>query len=127
MHNCSLNMLYFYSYLHYNASMRFLTCEPNLDQSQNYSEEAEVFYSDPAGWLKEQFWNKEIAYPSHIAHFNCLEPQLVDFFGANNYTECATFFHTHFPEGRVGSHVSVKCLDSFKSRSQKMYSNKYSR
>ncbi len=42
-------------YIHQNISMRFLTCEPNLRQEANYTDEAEVFFSDPVTWLQREF------------------------------------------------------------------------
>jgi phosphatidylinositol glycan class B len=34
----------YYSHIHVNVSMRFLHCEPNLDNKQNYVDEADQFY-----------------------------------------------------------------------------------
>jgi hypothetical protein len=40
------------SYLHQNVTIKFLTCEPNLDGSiDNYIDEADVFYNDPYQWI----------------------------------------------------------------------------
>lgn len=94
--------------------MRFLTCEPNLEGKENYTEEADHFYSSPSSWLQQQYQDAEL--PSHLVMFSNLEADVADFTVMYNYTDCASFFHTHAPEGRVGSHVMVKCLHSYKPR-----------
>ena len=100
----------YYSFLHANVSMRFLTCEPNLSHAANYTDEAAVFYSDPARWLKEEYQNAErAALPTHVVYFNVLQGSVEEFLTLGGYSTCATFFHTHVPEGRTGSHVLVSC------------------
>lgn len=38
----------------------------------------------------------------------CLFPQdISSFLAANAYTKAATFFHTHFPQGRTGSDIYI--------------------
>lgn len=41
----------FFSHLHRNMPIRFLTCEPNLQHRINYTDEADAFYSDPPAWI----------------------------------------------------------------------------
>ena len=42
----------YYSYLHKNISMTFLTCEPNLENLKNYKDEADKFFENPIPWIK---------------------------------------------------------------------------
>lgn len=102
-------LLFAFSYLHRNISMRFLTCEPNLKQEENYVDEADVFYSDPVLWLKLQYAATAAPWPSHLVYFNSLQNELSQYLLQNGYKDCAYLFHTHLPEGRVGSHVIVSC------------------
>ncbi|ESP05347.1 hypothetical protein LOTGIDRAFT_181193, partial [Lottia gigantea] len=97
----------YYSYLHRKVNMRFLTCEPNLSKIENYTEEQDVFYSHPVQWLREEFAVKRLPWPSHIVYFNTLQPSINSYLLQSGYKLCDSFFHTHFPEGRVGSHVMV--------------------
>ncbi|XP_033737188.1 GPI mannosyltransferase 3-like [Pecten maximus] len=99
----------YYSYLHQNISMRMLTCEPNLYQKKNYTDEADQFYNDPVRWLKQEYKVKLTPLPSHIVYFNKLQTNISEFLTQSGYRECGNFFHTHFTEGRIGSHVKVSC------------------
>ncbi|KAK7488449.1 hypothetical protein BaRGS_00020234 [Batillaria attramentaria] len=99
----------FYSFLHVNVSMRFLTCEPNLHHIENYTDEADVFFQDPDKWLSSEFDSFQHHLPTHIVYFDCLQDHIHHFLQNRNYRQCATFFHTHIPEGRIGSHVMVSC------------------
>ncbi|XP_067678293.1 GPI mannosyltransferase 3-like [Haliotis asinina] len=99
----------YYSYVHRNISMRFLTCEPNLQQLDNYTDEAEVFFHDPVRWLKTEYSGTRLSWPSHIIYFSPLQGTVGSLLNQNGYKQCARYFHTHLPEGRVGSHVLVSC------------------
>ena len=98
-----------FSYIHRNITMRFLTCEPNLEKKEEYIDEADDFYNDPAAWLKQEYHIKGIPLPSHMVYFDRLQPDIAEFLTQSGYKHCGTFFHTHLPEGRVGTHVSVSC------------------
>ena len=104
----------FFSYLHRNISMRFLTCEPNLSNTPNYTDEADVFYKNPTKWLTETYLNTGNSLPTHLVMFNLLQYSVMEFLLKNNYKKCKTLFHSHVPEGRVGSHVLVYCSTSKK-------------
>ena len=41
--------------------------------------------------------------------FDELEPKIPDFLKRGGYSECADFFHTHFPEGRISERVKIFC------------------
>ncbi|XP_062584188.1 GPI mannosyltransferase 3-like [Saccostrea cucullata] len=99
----------YYSYLHRNISMRFLTCEPNLSKKEHYIDEADDFYNDPLYWLKKQYHFQRKPPPSHIVYFDRLKPEISEFLTQTGYNHCGTFFHTHLPEGRVGHNVLVSC------------------
>ncbi|XP_052776100.1 GPI mannosyltransferase 3-like [Mya arenaria] len=99
----------FYSYIHRNISMRFLTCEPNLQHKENYTDEADVFFNDPVSWLKTEYAGSSRPWPSHLVYFSPLQSDIELYLLQNGYKDCASFFHTHIPEGRVGSHVIVSC------------------
>lgn len=98
------------SYIHQNVSLRFLTCEPNLNKQPHYVDEADLFYQDPTNWLQKRYRDKPaIELPTHIVMFNVLQPQISEFLEQAGYFNCAKLFHSHFPEGRVGSYVVVVC------------------
>ncbi|KAG0714147.1 GPI mannosyltransferase 3 [Chionoecetes opilio] len=44
----------YYSHLHSNVTMRFLTCEPNLKFEAHYMDEADLFEKDPHAWLQQE-------------------------------------------------------------------------
>lgn len=99
----------YYSYLHQNISMRFLTCEPNLKDADDYRDEADIFYEDPEHWLKVEYKQQKQPLPSHLIYFNTLQLDISLFLSQSGYKQCGKFFHTHLPEGKVGSHVIVSC------------------
>ncbi|KAK2191499.1 hypothetical protein NP493_49g03045 [Ridgeia piscesae] len=106
----------YYSYIHRNISMRFLTCEPNLSRRANYSDEAEVFFWRPDAWLKVKDNFDDVHPPSHLVMFSVLHTRISTFLDRHNYTDCAKVFHTHVPEGRVSSHVIVSCHETWNRR-----------
>ncbi|XP_060570497.1 GPI mannosyltransferase 3-like [Ruditapes philippinarum] len=99
----------YYSYIHRNISMNFITCEPNLERKENYTDSGEIFFNDPVGWLKKEYGMTSRPWPSHLVYFSPLQKQLGLYLTQSGYKDCASFFHTHFPEGRVGTHVIVSC------------------
>ncbi|XP_074643066.1 GPI alpha-1,2-mannosyltransferase 3-like [Tubulanus polymorphus] len=99
----------YYSYLHTNVGMRFLTCEPDLTASAvNYTDEADLFYDSPGQWLNHTF-PVNSALPTHLVMYNVLHKKISSFLSRNDYKQCARIFHTHLPEGRVGTHILVYC------------------
>ncbi|XP_063170283.1 GPI mannosyltransferase 3 isoform X2 [Candoia aspera] len=98
----------FYSHIHCPLQLRFLQCPPDLMGRANYLDEAELFYSHPLQWLSGEFPNATATQlPSHLVFFNVLEQEISPFLISNSYVKAATFFHTHMPQGRVGSHIYV--------------------
>ncbi|XP_067130582.1 GPI mannosyltransferase 3 [Centruroides vittatus] len=105
----------FYSHIHQNITMKFLTCEPDFLNQVDYLDEADVFYGNPTFWLAEKFGsgidveNNKIILPSHIVIFDLLFYHISEFLHYHNYDQCFKTFHTKFPHGRIGSYVKVFC------------------
>ncbi|XP_060116088.1 GPI mannosyltransferase 3 [Heteronotia binoei] len=95
-----------YSHLHCLLPLRFLACPPDLTGKANYMDEADRFYTAPQQWLREEFSNTTLL-PTHVVFFNVLLQDIASFLAANGYSRAATFFHTHLPQGRTGSHLYV--------------------
>jgi len=98
-----------YSHIHTNITTRFLHCEPNLSGSTNYTEEADQFYADPVKWLEVNLQSS--TKPTHLVMFDVLEKEVSKLLWTHGYQVCASFFHTHFPEGRLGGSVQISCLN----------------
>ncbi|CAL1542889.1 unnamed protein product [Lymnaea stagnalis] len=115
--NLNMNVLFlmpchstpYYSYIHLNVTMRFLTCEPNLLGHTNYTEEADQFYQDPKAWLLKEYSSSKRVWPTHLVYFNTLHNEILSVLTQGGYKLCEQFFHTHVPEGRVGESVFVSC------------------
>ena len=102
----------FYSHVHFNVSMRFLTCEPNLRKLENYIDEADQFYLNPLNWLNNEFAINPAKSPSHIVLFENLWMQFRGWFSSYGYGKCANFFNTHFPiSSRQSSYLLILCKD----------------
>lgn len=90
--------------------MKFLTCEPNFDNTSNYIEEAEAFYEHPNSWLHHNYNNSKANFlPSHIIMFDSLFPHVTKFLQKYSYRLCYRTFHSHFSERRTGSFVNIYC------------------
>ncbi|XP_014473072.1 PREDICTED: GPI mannosyltransferase 3 [Dinoponera quadriceps] len=93
-----------YSHLHVNASVRFLTCEPNLNGVGDYVDEADRFFADPAAWLDVNYVNNSaVPLPTHVIAFDCAASKIARFL--RPYKLIAKLFHTHFPESNYGRYV----------------------
>ncbi|ELK29309.1 GPI mannosyltransferase 3 [Myotis davidii] len=95
-----------YSHVHHPLPMRFLQCPPDLTGKSQYLDEADVFYQNPLSWLYKEFHNNS-TLPTYLIIFNVLEEEISAFLISRNYERTATFFHTHLPEGRTGSHIYI--------------------
>ncbi|KAL3278421.1 hypothetical protein HHI36_013743 [Cryptolaemus montrouzieri] len=94
-----------YSHLHVNVSTRFLTCNPNLNNSENYVDEVTLFYNDPNSWLRHNY-PPNGTLPSHIITFDSLVPSIMDIL--SRYKTVLTIFHTDVPiTSRSGKNVLV--------------------
>uniref|UniRef100_A0A0A1X6J3 Mannosyltransferase n=1 Tax=Zeugodacus cucurbitae TaxID=28588 RepID=A0A0A1X6J3_ZEUCU len=70
----------YYSHVHENITMRFLTCEPNLQNKPDYIDEADQFYRSPVHWLRSHIPSyPRTAMPSHIVLFEPLAPLINEF------------------------------------------------
>ncbi|XP_031198906.1 GPI mannosyltransferase 3 isoform X2 [Mastomys coucha] len=96
----------YYSHVHCPLSMRFLQCPPDLTGKTQYLDEADMFYVNPLSWLQEEF-HSNASLPTHLVTFNVLEKEIHAFLTSGSYERTATFFHTHWPERRTGSHIHV--------------------
>lgn len=95
-----------YSYLHVNASMRFLTCEPNFNNFTDYMDEADEFFANPRVWLNDNYINNKITIlPNYVIIFDNIVDETNDFL--YRYKLIATTFHTHFPQSNYGKSISL--------------------
>jgi len=92
-----------YSHVHVNATLEFLKCPPNLSGTENYVDEADVFYQQPSTWLEK---NVETP-PTYLVFFDVLANQISNYLSNNNYQLVHNFFHTDLPEGRIGKYVLI--------------------
>ncbi|XP_051053896.1 GPI mannosyltransferase 3 isoform X1 [Phodopus roborovskii] len=96
----------YYSHVHCPLSMRFLQCPPDLTGKTQYLDEADMFYLNPLSWLQQEF-GSNASLPTHLVTFSVLEKEIHAFLTSGSYERTAIFFHTHWPEGRIGSHIHV--------------------
>uniref|UniRef100_A0A6J0T323 Mannosyltransferase n=1 Tax=Pogona vitticeps TaxID=103695 RepID=A0A6J0T323_9SAUR len=96
----------YYSHIHCQLRLRFLQCPPDLMGEAEYQDEADRFYAGPLRWLAQEFPNATLL-PSHLVFFSVLEQDIAPFLVSKGYERAATFFHTHLPQGRIGSHIYV--------------------
>lgn len=95
----------FYSHVHQNVTMRFLTCEPNFDATRtDYLDEADEFYANPSYWLQSHIpIYPKSAMPSHVVLFDKLQPQVDKFL--KDYTLFETVAHSEYVNDRIGHNV----------------------
>lgn len=85
----------FYSHVHVNISMRFLTCEPNFKNEPNYLDEADKFYEEPMKWIRSHLPVHPVsALPTHLVVFDSLAPKIGDFLSI--YKPLEYFFHSDY-------------------------------
>ena len=102
-----------YSHTHrLDIQLEYLTCLPNLERDSQHVEEVEVFYSDPEDLIASKYSGYDC-----LVIFDNLLKRLKE--GSNQsvlyrlgFKDTKTFFHTHFPEGRVGREIHVLCKGS---------------
>ncbi|XP_011149167.1 GPI mannosyltransferase 3 isoform X1 [Harpegnathos saltator] len=93
-----------YSHLHVNASVRFLTCEPNLGNSGYYVDEADRFFANPSTWLDDNYVSNKVAtLPTYVITFDNVASKITEFL--RSYKLIAKVFHTHFPESNYGRYI----------------------
>lgn len=97
-----------YSHLHFNISARILTCEPNLNDISNYTDEADIFFENPNKWLDESYSaESNNNLPTHIVMFDVLSNTLHAFLTKGKYKNVLSIFHTDFPSTKIGRYINV--------------------
>ncbi|KXS17952.1 glycosyltransferase family 22 protein [Gonapodya prolifera JEL478] len=113
----------YYSHVHANVSMRFVSCEPPLgiENATSYKDESKFFAENPKKYLlsrySTQIGNKSVdagalaekynitlssvamqpeTWPSHVVFFGFIEKIMRDLFEGSNYREVRRFFNSHF-------------------------------
>lgn len=97
----------YYSHIHANITMRFLTCEPNFKNQEKYLDEADKFYEAPMKWIRTHLPVHPIsALPTHVVVFDTLVPKIGDFLSI--YKPLEIFFHAdHLVSQRNGHNVMI--------------------
>ena len=97
----------YYSHVHANITMRFLKCEPNLNNKADYVDEADKFYDSPMKWIRTHLPVHPIeALPTHIVIFDSLAPKISDFLSI--YQPKHVHFHADFlSHARGGKNVII--------------------
>nr|XP_036215464.1 GPI mannosyltransferase 3 isoform X2 [Bactrocera oleae] len=94
----------YYSHVHENITMRFLTCEPNLQNTPNYVDEADQFYRSPVHWLHSHIPSyPRTAMPSHIVLYEPLAPVINEFL--INYKILHRVFNAEVNENIQPQHI----------------------
>ncbi|XP_058805584.1 GPI mannosyltransferase 3 isoform X1 [Phymastichus coffea] len=112
----------YYSHLHRNVSMRFLTCEPNLKSSKDYIDETDKFRRNPMNWLEINYLNnRNIArLPSHVVIDDSIIDKVEPFL--RHYIRLIYCEDTHFAQHGefngyvIYKHHTIKSFDSDKSK-----------
>ncbi|CAO0799928.1 unnamed protein product [Mucor circinelloides] len=87
-----------YSIVHSDTPMWFLTCEPPLTET-NELDEADQFYADPTEFLRSH--QQDRIWPTtHLLLFDNLIPEIRDYLNDQGYRECRRFFNSHFHDDR---------------------------
>lgn len=108
-----------YSHLHSNITTRILTCEPNLNGTSDYIDEADIFFENPIKWLEESYTSvSNNNLPTHIVMFNVLSKKLQTFLTEGQYKNVLTIFHTDFASGRIGQYINVYSNSEYSSQNK---------
>ncbi|EDW68905.1 GPI mannosyltransferase 3 isoform X2 [Drosophila virilis] len=96
----------YYSHIHENVTMRFLTCEPNLEQRDNFKDEADRFFDAPMHWLRSHIPVHPLsALPSHLVLFDTLGDKISEFLA--NYKLLHSIEHAEYVQSRTGKSILV--------------------
>ncbi|KYN29058.1 GPI mannosyltransferase 3 [Trachymyrmex cornetzi] len=83
-----------YSHLHVNISIRFLTCEPNLSNTENYIDEADQFFANATVWLRDNYINNaKVMLPTYVIVFDKVASEISEFL--RTYKLIAKEFYTY--------------------------------
>lgn len=70
----------FYSHVHENVTMKFISCEPNFQLKEGEKPVDEQFYEAPSSWLRKNIpVYPKTAMPSHLVLFESLTDRITDF------------------------------------------------
>lgn len=96
----------YYSHIHENVTLRFLTCEPNLKNADSYLDEADQFYEKPDGWLRSHIPSyPKTAMPTHVVLYEPLAAKISDFL--LNYRMLHKVANGEYVQPRTGKHILV--------------------
>ena len=99
-----------YSHTHrLDITLEYLTCLPNLDNDPQHVEEVDMFYSNPEAVISRKYsdYNCLIMFDNLLRRImEDTDKNVLDQLG---FKDTQTFFHTHFPDGRVGREIHVLC------------------
>lgn len=96
----------YYSHIHQNISMRFLTCHPNIENKDDYIDEADDFYKVPDKWLRSHLPSyPRTAMPTHLVLFEQLSEKITEFL--NQYQIINTIFYAEYFTERTGRHILI--------------------
>ncbi|KRY35922.1 GPI mannosyltransferase 3 [Trichinella spiralis] len=116
-HNLEMNIWFlmpchstpFYSHLHRPVEMRFLTCEPNLNNITNYTSESDLFHKYPEIWIQLEMRNIR---PTHLVLYENMYHRLEAILTEKGYTKCRKIFHTFFPISKRQSRwIVIACKE----------------
>ncbi|XP_075161416.1 phosphatidylinositol glycan anchor biosynthesis class B isoform X2 [Haematobia irritans] len=96
----------YYSHIHQNVTMRFLTCEPNLKQIPNYKDEAELFFDSPVHWLRSHIPSyPRSAKPTHVVLYEPLAEIINEFL--LDYKQLYRIDNAEYINSRTGKHILI--------------------
>lgn len=85
----------YYSHVHVNITMRFLSCEPNFDDRENYRDQADYFYEAPMNWIRKHLPVRPLkVLPTHVVLYDTLAVRISDFLSI--YQPVEAFYHSHY-------------------------------
>lgn len=107
--------------MHRNVTMRFLTCEPNLEANETtetpYLDEADRFFSNNTRWFLEN--RDSVASTTRLVIYESLYKQLWNSKNGfiKNFLDCDKFFHSPIKESeRVDYYIYVCSSKSVSSK-----------
>lgn len=96
----------YYSHIHENVTLRFLTCEPNLKKTESYLDEADQFYEKPDAWLRYHIPSyPKTAMPTHVVLYEPLAAKISEFL--LNYRVLHKVPNGEYVQPRTGRNVLV--------------------
>lgn len=119
----------YYSHLHRDVPLRFLTCEPNLKYEVNYTDEADVFEKKPLEWLHQEYGLIEHKLlnstgeslskhrslgdtkplPTHILLFDVLLEKIEKFVEEHKFYLCHRIYNSLVVDGRRSKYILIFC------------------